>query len=472
MMPVEEAKKRLEAARLVLPRPTFPDPGPRFLPNPSLELYTLPYAELLGDSPSPAETPYLVYHHPEAAGDSTAQALVRQASLEDLLALKLVAEDLTLTKAAERTSLPAATLFRVLSDSAHNGLLLAPAPVVMRAKADFPGVVEFPKEYTEVETFSLQWHITQHCDLSCKHCYDRSPAPPVSLDDGLAILDQFAAFCLDRNLFGQVTFTGGNPLLHPHFFDFYAEAGKRGLSRAILGNPCSAETLDRILALGAPAFFQASLEGLREHNDAVRGLGHFDRTLAFLDLLRERGVYSMIMATLTKANAGQLVALAWALKGRVDSFTFNRLSSVGEGAALEPLPPDELAPFLEAWLSAALENEHMRLKENLFAPLLAKRGLPQFGGCTGFGCGAAFNFLALTADGTVHACRKHPSPLGNALTDGLAAVYESEAARRVRQRPLPCRDCEHALVCGGCAAVTASRGLDPLRDKDPYCPCP
>ena len=31
-----------------------------------------------------------------------------------------------------------------------------------------------------------------------------------------------------------------------------------------------------------------------------------------------------------------------------------------------------------------------------------------FGGCTGFGCGAAFNFMAVLPDGEVHACRKVP----------------------------------------------------------------
>lgn len=64
----------------------------------------------------------------------------------------------------------------------------------------------------------------------------------------------------------------------------------------------------------------------------MRGPGHFDRTLAFLNLLRQKGIYSMVMLTLTRDNIGQVMPLAEVLRERVDAFNFNRFAMVGEGA--------------------------------------------------------------------------------------------------------------------------------------------
>ena len=81
-----------------------------------------------------------------------------------------------------------------------------------------------PDEFFTSPSFTLQWHITQTCDLHCKHCYDRSDRSQVTLDDALRILDDLGAFCGSRNVSGAVSFTGGNPLLHPDFTEIYRAA--------------------------------------------------------------------------------------------------------------------------------------------------------------------------------------------------------------------------------------------------------
>ena len=115
------------------------------------------------------------------------------------------------------------------------------------------------------------------------------------------------------------------------------------------------------------------------------------------------------------------------------------------------------------------DNSIICLKDNLINIVLQQRGMEPFGGCTGFGCGAAFNFVTLLADGEVHACRKFPSLLGNVHEQGLADIYDSEIARRYRTRTSACRTCSLRPVCGGCMAVTYSHGLDVFQDRDPYC---
>jgi radical SAM protein with 4Fe4S-binding SPASM domain len=101
--------------------------------------------------------------------------------------------------------------------------------------------------------------------------------------------------------------------------------------------------------------------------------------------------------------------------------------------------------------------------------ILQQRGMPLSGGCSGYGCGAAFNFLVVLPDGEVHACRKFPSLIGNIFQQSFSEIYESTIARQYRSGSAACRQCELHPVCGGCLAITRSRGLDIFTDGDPMC---
>jgi len=191
--------------------------------------------------------------------------------------------------------------------------------------------------------------------------------------------------------------------------------------------------------------------------------------MAFLDVLRDFGIYSMVMLTLTRDNLEQVLPLAETLRNKADLFTFNRLSMVGEGAKLQVPSKERYTAFLKEYLQASKSNPTMALKDNLFNILLHTEGADLFGGCEGYGCGAAFNFISLLPDGEAHACRKFPSPIGNVLEEGIAGAYDSEAAKRYRSGSAACRQCTIRPVCGGCPAVSHSSGRDVFEERDPFC---
>ena len=442
--------------------------------NPSLELLEsfwggLPL--LLGENGAEAaplvskrQEVVMIWPDPET-GKSRAQA----AGPEELLALKMVAEGIEPCQAASLGELSAGAIEAALARAAARGILLAPSSHIRREEESFPITEAVEPRFLAAEVFTLQWHLTQACDLHCKHCYDRSDRAPLPLARGLAVLDDLLAFCQSRQVRGQVSFSGGNPLLYPHFLALYQAAVDRGFTVAILGNATAKEHLLPVLAIARPAFFQVSLEGLSEHNDFIRGQGYFARVMEFLDLLREQEVYSMVMLTLTRGNMAQVLPLAELLRGRADLFVFNRLAMVGEGSLLESVPVAEYREFLAKYLAAGQENPSLGLKDNLFNLLRAEKGEPLLGGCAGFGCGAAFNFVSLLPDGEVHACRKFPSLIGNLFAQSLAEIYDAQAARRYRAGCLACRDCRLRPACGGCLAVSHGFGLDVFTERDPYC---
>jgi selenobiotic family peptide radical SAM maturase len=442
--------------------------------NPDLQLLRLSWRNLAsllnpgGDDsglpPEPGEEYVLVWRHPKTSKITTAPA-----SNEDLLVLKMVAEEVPVPKAAADFQLSLYVLGAAMDHAVEKGLLLAPPSGIRRDSSMFPIDMTTKEDYLSASVFTLQWHITQACDLHCRHCYDRSDRQLLDLAQAIRVLDDLHAFCRDRQVRGQVSFSGGNPLLYLHFRDVYRAASERGYGLAILGNPVSRERIEKLTAIEQPVYYQISLEGLPEHNDFMRGPGHFQRALEFLGVLRDLGVYSVVMLTLTRENIAQVLPLAEMLRDRADLFTFNRLSQVGEGAKLKLPSMDEYVAFLESYVEAARDNPIIGLKDNLINVLHHQRGVPLFGGCTGYGCGAAFNFLCLLSDGNVHACRKFPSPIGNVLESDLGSLYDSEAARAYRRGCRACRSCVIRPVCGGCLAVAHSLGLNIFAAHDPYC---
>jgi selenobiotic family peptide radical SAM maturase len=411
----------------------------------------------------PGDEVLLIWRSP---GDG--RLLVRAAAAEDLLALKLVVESITAEEVAAAGSLSAGGVEAMLARAANAGIILAPRPLIRRAD-DFPRGAVTDAAFFTSGSFTLQWHLTQTCDLHCRHCYDRSARASIALREALGVLDDLQSFCSARQVQGAVSLSGGNPLLHPDFTAIYRAVAERDFGIGILGNPAPRARIEELVGIRTPDFFQVSLEGLPEHNDWVRGAGHFERTERFLRDLRGLGVSTMVMLTLTERNLDQVLPLAARLRGLVDDFHFNRLAMVGEGAQLRLPSRTRYARFLEEYLEAAQHDPALGVKDNLINIQRHRRGEPLFGGCTGFGCGAAFNFVALLPDGEAHACRKFPSPIGNVVRDGLAAVYDSPAAQAFRSGCAACSGCAIRPVCGGCLAVAHGFGLDPLRNRDPLC---
>jgi selenobiotic family peptide radical SAM maturase len=439
--------------------------------NPTLMVMELPWSGLTallkgepGQTPVRGHERVLLWLHPD-----TRRPNARPATDEDLLVLKMVIEGISHEDVADAGGIPVGAVDAAVDRSARRGLLLSPSSLLRRDPAVFPAAASNTTDLLATPSFTLQWHITQVCDLHCKHCYDRSDRSPLTYDHAVRVLDGLRAFCRQRNVQGAVSFTGGNPLLHPRFNDIYRAAVERNFSTAILGNPSTRERIEEIVAIAMPAFFQLSLEGLQEQNDRIRGAGHFERVLAFLDVLRSLNVSSMIMLTLTEENMDQVIPLADLLRDRTDVFHFNRLALFGEGANLRMADRSRYRRFLEDYLAAAGANPVMGTKDNLINILLHERGADLFGGCTGYGCGAAFNFLTLLADGEVHACRKLPSPLGNIRERSLADLYDSDLAKRYRLGPTACTGCAVRAACGGCLASAKSTGLDIFAEKDPFC---
>jgi len=467
---VERTMEKVASKTVVQPGPTE-----SIIVNPSLELCVLSTSGCVDvihgldakTCPVPGQEMVLVWKK-----SGTQKAAVAVAKPEDLAAIKIVTDGVDPTSAETEANVAPGLVDILLRRALHKGILLSPASLIRRRCQDFSGSLCIPEEHLSAEVFTLQWHITQDCDLFCRHCYDRSARANMGVDKALDVIDDFHSFCRDRHVRGQISFSGGNPLLYPGFLEVYEQAARKGFAVAILGNPTTREMLDSIVKIARPEYFQVSLEGLPEHNDSIRGHGHFQRVMNFLEILRAVEIQGQVMLTLTRDNMNQVLPLAEILEGKVWGLAFNRLSPVGRGAALALPDPAEFQDFAARYCESASRLKVLSFKDNMLNAHLAAAGKPLFGGCTGFGCGAAFNFMALLPDGEVHACRKFPSLIGNIAAASLGEIYDGQAAVRYRTRSEACRECSIVATCGGCPAVVSGLGLDIATDRDPFCPGP
>ena len=393
----------------------------------------------------------------------------RAATPADRLVLSMALDQVDEEAAARAGGVSCEHIAAHVDEVASSGLVLRPPLGLWRHTDSFTIPEDARAEMLCAHSFTLQWHITSACDLHCRHCYDRTNIKALRLEDARRIVADMVGFCRRRRIGGEICLSGGNPLLHPDILALYRLIASTGLAVSFLGNPTSREVMEELVAIRKPDHFQVSLEGLEPGNDSGRGAGTYRRVFEFLDLLGELEISSNVMLTLGRANLDQVVDLAAELRGHTDFLVFNRLTQVGEGAALDIPTVVEYEAFLRRYEAAAVDNPILDFKDNLFNILRYRRGEALTDGCTGFGCGAAFNFVAVLPDGEVHACRKFPSPIGNILELGLDELYQSTAAAGYRRGSHACDGCAIRANCGGCLAVAHGAGLDPSTDLDPHC---
>ncbi|HDR15675.1 MAG TPA: radical SAM protein, partial [Desulfobacteraceae bacterium] len=234
-----------------------PSTAERLTVNPSLELFKNCWRNLVSlvdplqenRGPEAGEELVIIWYDP-----LTDRARVKAATSEDLMVLKMALEELDAGEVAREGQTYEAAVHQAVVRALDSGMLIGPRAGIFREfeqKACFSA----NKNFDEARAFTLQWHITQACDFHCRHCYDRDSYASIPPDRGIAVLDDMVQFCCANHVHGQVTFTGGNPLLHPDFEVLYLAAADRGFTTAILGNPSSREEMERILNIQPPAFF-------------------------------------------------------------------------------------------------------------------------------------------------------------------------------------------------------------------------
>src|SRR6266540_281951 len=146
--------------------------------------------------------------------------------------------------------------------------------------------------------FLIQWHLTERCNLRCRHCYQNDiQRQELSLQECADVVEEAADMLQEWEQTYGVSFsasfniTGGEPLLRPDLFMILDMLTARKFSFFLLtnGTLLTAETANRFINAGVKGV-QVSMEGPRDIHESIRGPGSFTAAEAGIKELVNAGI--------------------------------------------------------------------------------------------------------------------------------------------------------------------------------------
>ena len=362
--------------------------------------------------------------------------------------------------------------------------------------------------------FFIQWHLTERCNLRCRHCYqsgrgDARRLPDLTLKEIWGVMaeisDLLDGWAKNYNMDFSPSFnlTGGEPLLRADLLDIIAEARRLEFDVFLLTNG-TVINRQRAMALHETGVrgVQVSIEGPEEVHDSIRGRGSFSQAMWGVKNLLDAGLPVTLNATLSGLNAGRMAEMvSLALAMGVPRLGFSRLVPYGRGLGLigEMLPAWQVKAVYEDLLSMGRNEQRLEIVTG--DPIASQMHLPQTGlngnpgdpgitraaagavadGCTATGgCAAGISGFTILADGTMTPCRRLPLQLGNVRQDSIREVWATSAvlaALRDKDRYSGrCGRCNRWDECRGCRAIayaysaaTSEGGKGDFLSEDPQC---
>ncbi|MDD4859899.1 MAG: radical SAM protein [Dehalococcoidales bacterium] len=334
--------------------------------------------------------------------------------------------------------------------------------------------------------FFIQMHLTERCNLHCRHCYQTRKVPEMSLEEVTQAIENIkkatdswvTEYAMEMS--PSFHFTGGEPFFRDDLFAILETARERGFATALMSNGTliTPEIAQR-LKKEQVSDVQVSLEGMKYVHDRIRGDGSFQKALRGIANLVANDVSTSVNMTLSRLNIDEVEGVV-DLAGEmgVNMVTFSRLVSCGRGKELGEamLTPEELAA-----LYGRLHKVRGKVALSSLDPLYTVSGIagkiPQADFPVG-GCAAGVFGITIAADGGIMPCRRMDLTIGNIKTDSFRQLWaESPVLWALRERSSyhdKCGDCRYWSVCRGCRAVALAYaradGVEDYLGADPQCP--
>lgn len=313
---------------------------------------------------------------------------------------------------------------------------------------------------------TIDWHVTQRCNLTCRHCYAAGEYFQGESQETTRIIDTLLD--LGDNFTLQVTLTGGEPLLREDVFDIASRLSEHAIPVSLTTNGLLVrKTLDSIVQSGI-GYLQVSIDGTRELHDALRGKSSFDAALDALELLTREDLFASVMTTVNRLNVNQVPEIIDIVhRMNIPLLGLQRCIPTGRGrefrdAALAPTAWRDVLNYVIA------KKEELKDELSIMTPdpLMILVDKQQTAGCC-----IGRNILALTPNGDMLPCCKLPIRLGSILSRDFPDAWNSRIMNTLRDGSHlrgKCGKCPYREACRGCRAASYAASSDCL-GEDPQC---
>lgn len=303
------------------------------------------------------------------------------------------------------------------------------------------------------------YEITPYCNLKCPMCYVRLDPAAAACQGKLMSGGQWLEIARQSRDLGTlfVTLTGGEPFLHPDFWEIYNGMVEMGFLVSIYTNGCLIdESVVERLKANPPLNIKMSIYGAsNETYETMCGVKNgFDRAIRAIDLLKESGLPFYCTSTAVHENMHDMGALyRLAYERGVKFFHTNGVTTSARGALSDPQSsrarPEELH-----WTLEALEKDMRDRNTNPFA-FCAHHRISYFMTWHGH-----MQFCGFTNKPYVQITETVDMPAA------WATMLEQMDAITV---PPECAECEDYAFCKRCPGLLASESGDPCKTCESFC---
>ncbi len=335
--------------------------------------------------------------------------------------------------------------------------------------------------------FFIQWHLTENCNLWCRHCYqgerstEEMPLPVVKkiIAEAADMIKEWSD-AYEISFLPSMNVTGGEPLLRRDLFDILREIKDKGFEISVLTNGTLVDRVraERLADLGVSSV-QVSIEGSEAVHDSIRGQGSFAAAAAGVERLVDCDVAVTLNVTLSNLNAEEMKKIiAYGSHAGVKRIGFSRLVPAGKGMALlsQMLTREQLKELYGTLFSLELKSLEIVTGDPVAAQMREKAN-GDAGMTAMSGCAAGVSGLTIQPNGNVTPCRRLPLSLGNVRKDSLREIWAAspvlEALRDRKKYKGACGVCSRWAHCRGCRAIayaySRSKGEDDFLADDPQC---
>jgi len=322
----------------------------------------------------------------------------------------------------------------------------------------------------------VQIHITTRCLNRCPGCYyrlrnqGRLCPQELTAAEIAGMVDAWLRAAERHQMPITVDLTGGDPLLHPAFWDVLRYLQHCGVDFGVKANPhlLDENTVLRLARLGLKRF-QLSLDGIDQTHDVLRGSqGLFRTTIEAMRLLVSAQIAPIVRYTLPRDNSDDLIRLQHLLHAQAIPCSLSVTPLVDFVNHSNTLSAHDLLPIYREHVRVFAE--HLALgtryrvfyKDHLFFPLLHQMGVlsSQFvracvrGGLS-LRCTMFEHVYIVDADRTLRLCQKLPEAVLGCVSDYDFATLLGD---RTGRYPFgvcvsaECQRCHYEQQCFGCPA--------------------
>jgi radical SAM protein with 4Fe4S-binding SPASM domain len=341
------------------------------------------------------------------------------------------------------------------------------------------------------------WNISRRCNLRCVHCYSDSDSRhypgELTWDEMRAVVDDLAGFGVPALLL-----SGGEPLMHPHFFDLarYARSKELRLTLSTNGTLITPSVATSLKDIGF-SYVGISLDGIGETHDKFRGrAGAYDKAVAAFRYCKAVQQKVGLRLTLSAPNIADLDRILDLIEAEeIDRVCFYHLVYSGRGSQVVDVTHEDSRRALDKimdrtarWVAEGQKREvltvdqpadgaylYMRLlREN---PARAEEVLDLLrwngGGAHGSGTGIG----NIDTQGNVHPDQFWQTlTLGNVRQRPFSQIWTDpfiQPLAELRQRngmlKGRCAGCRFQDICGGGFRVRAVQSSGDMWAPDPAC---